>query len=71
VAYLCPSQFEKELSRCIKLLEELDAVVARKKGVSQQVRQGMRKQAGRRPLTSPLGLDQDWHGACLDRHGVG
>ncbi len=36
----CP-QFEKELSRCVRLLEELDAAVARKKEVSQQVgRQG-------------------------------
>ena len=31
------TQFEKEVSRCIKLLEELDSVVAKKKDVSQQV----------------------------------
>lgn len=30
-------QFEKEVVRCIKLLEEADAVVAKKKDVSQQV----------------------------------
>lgn len=30
-------QFDKEVNRCVKLLEELDSVVARKKDVSQQV----------------------------------
>ena len=30
-------QFEKEVTRCIKVMEELESVIARKKGVSQQV----------------------------------
>ena len=30
-------QFEKEVSRCLKVMEELEAIIARKKGVSQQV----------------------------------
>jgi hypothetical protein len=31
------AQFDKEVGRCIKLMEELEAVIARKKDVSQQV----------------------------------
>jgi len=34
-------QFEKEVSRCLKVMEELEAIITRKKGVSQQVREGL------------------------------
>lgn len=30
-------QFDKEVGRCVKVMEELEAVIARKKDVSQQV----------------------------------
>ena len=65
-----PVQFEKEVTRCIRVMEELDTVIARKKNVSQQVC-GRGGGEGREELDTVIARKKNVSGEGLIWYGTG